>query len=73
MRDSRPAQNVAREELKGMGPLSRKELIMAGTSGLTVLLWIASSLTGPISKMHSIWSKKAIWPFQATCQKPLSN
>ena len=46
MRDSRPAQQLAAQRLKELGPLSRSEKVMAAASGLTLMLWVGGGVLG---------------------------
>lgn len=55
MRDSRPARDLSRKQLAEMGPLSRQELVMAGTSCLTLVLWIGGAAFGEKIAPHHIY------------------
>ena len=46
MRDSRPAQQLAAQRLKELGPLSRSEKVMAAASSLTLVLWVGGGVLG---------------------------
>ena len=46
MRDSRPAQLLAKARLQEMGFMTQQELIMAGTCGLTITLWVLGGFFG---------------------------
>lgn len=46
MRDSRPAQSLARNRLAEMGSMSRDEIVMAAACGFTIVLWILGGILG---------------------------
>ena len=60
MRDSRPAQVLAKARLEDMGSMSHNELIMAVACSLTITLWILGGLLGQsfhqISLFEGTWS-----------------
>ena len=46
VRDARPAQARAREELGAMGPWTRDQLVMAGVFVLMLILWSTKAIHG---------------------------
>lgn len=52
MRDSRPAQTLAKTRLSEMGSMSRDETVMAAACSFTIVLWILGGVLG----QHRKWS-----------------
>lgn len=46
MRDSRPAQILAKTKLSEMGAMSRDEIVMAAACGSTITLWVLGGVLG---------------------------
>ena len=46
MRDSRPAQSLAKARLQEMGSMTRNEFVMAAACVSTITLWVLGGLLG---------------------------